>query len=149
MGSLPACLWSVHTGSVTDEDWSAYVGRIGDAPEEYRAGACILTVVVRGQRPSAVQRRQLADVIETVPEGLFAHAFVTDSAAIRGVLTALQWLIRKPYVEKSFVRVPPALHWAKETVRGLDPDAVVAALTAEVPASMLEPVLAREARGVS
>lgn len=65
------------------------------------------------KREHAAQRSALTAALKhpRTREACTAHTFVSDSKIGRGVLTAVGWLMSKPYQERIFDTLDPALQW--------------------------------------
>lgn len=108
--------WSVHHAAVAMNDWERYVDAVrqflDDLHAEDKYGA-VITFAWQSPAPDAHRRKLLAAAIQGGEHAKRnrAHAFVTDSLMLRGVLTALDWLVAKPYEEKIFSAPTEAVEW--------------------------------------
>lgn len=103
----------------SDADFGAYVARLEAliaAPEHVSGSAVAVLIVDAGSpAPNAVWRQRIAEVGGRAPAGT-AFALVSDSALVRGVATAVQWLKPQPYARKTVGRFDDAVAWL-ETLR--------------------------------
>jgi hypothetical protein len=139
-GIVDGVYWSHHDDKVSDEEWARYVDTTRAALEPLRGSGkrlSILTLAQRVEPPNAKQRRALADVIQSdLAQHVVRHAFLSDSVMLRGVLTALDWLVTKPYAERTFSDPMLALDWLHEA-QAFDRQAVIGAIRGTVPAAVL------------
>ncbi len=108
--------WVYQYRTASDSEWAELVEHIRAIGTNPKQGEVALTITYQAQPPSAVQRRALNDVFKSergLP-GLVAHAFVTDSIPMRGVITALNWFTDKPFREEVFSAPKKALKWLSE-----------------------------------
>jgi hypothetical protein len=81
-----ALIVSVHSAEApTDEDWSAYLQLCRRKMARERLGALAVTA---GGGPNSKQRAALQELLRGGP---VPGAVVTDSAVVRGIVTALGW----------------------------------------------------------
>lgn len=123
-GRIQHCMWSVISGTFSDDEWSEYVEgmrRDLEAVERETRGALgLLTVAVQCDPPTATQRKAIADLRRSELGGLVqAHAFVTESVLLRGGLTAINWLADRSFEEKVFGNVDPAIGWLATKYAGI------------------------------
>ncbi len=111
-----SCSWSYHHGPRSEDDWSGYVEFVRETGKTVGDGGVALTIAFKTTTPSALQRRSLSDAFlnERRFSRLAGHAFVTDSARIRGVITAVNWVTKKPFREEVFSSPKNALKWLSE-----------------------------------
>lgn len=132
--------WSVHNGKISDSEWATYIAAVKDTFARYRAGdsGAGVTFAYEVVPPNAAQRKALAEVIiGPGSQYLGRHAFYSESVVTRSVLTALDWLVKKPYEERIFGNPIEAVQWASAGVVGGDVDAVIDEIIEHVPASAL------------
>lgn len=104
--------WSHAHGDFSDADFSAYCAALSSFLGDLRESGVVLSVTFDCPPPTARQRRELAAVIDHPRIHLVAaHAVVNDSAPLRGVLTAIRWILPKEYPEKTFASVDEAFAW--------------------------------------
>lgn len=99
---------------------------------EGRRAEVVLTVLNGAPMPSVTRRRRLTETISSAQANggyLFAgHAVVTNNSVTRGLLTALNWVVKPKYDERVFKAPAPALEWLTPRCPALQPSAVVADL---------------------
>ena len=102
----------------------------------------MLTVTFEAIPPNASERKLLADMLRSGDaDRVSAHAMVTDSALVRGVMTALDWVVKKPFKESAFADAREAVRWLATFTPELHVTEVVLAISAAVPAQVLMPSL--------
>jgi hypothetical protein len=108
-------------GVFADDEWDAY----GDAAEQViREGTGMRTVLNLSPKhgPNAAQRRRLVQRKGARFHEIVRIALISDSAMVRGAITAMQWLVGSPTQTKTY---RPSEHleaarWAAEGA-GADP----------------------------
>jgi hypothetical protein len=134
-GQVGNCLWFYFSGKLTQETWREYIAvmREGIGRED---AIVALTVAYRSESPSASMRKELAVFMNShanAISALEASAFVTESALARGAMTAMQWISRRPFHEKTHGSIDAALAWLAGMAPGLDPGAVVDDMRRNIP----------------
>jgi hypothetical protein len=71
-------------------------------------------------------------------------ALVIDSTVHRHAITALSWIVKKPFEERIFNSPLSAIKWLTEKHPALDPEAVRASMASQVPRHSLWPTLQSE-----
>ncbi|CAN5344429.1 hypothetical protein BH09MYX1_BH09MYX1_06230 [soil metagenome] len=121
----------------TDDDYTRYLAAVADLDRACvgRKDAVALQVIEHGNEvPNAAWRKRIADataVIQSRP--LFV--LVTDSAMIRGVLTAINW-IRKPTYEFAIAKTFDEAVVLASTFRGSSLDVPLCAMLARLRARL-------------
>lgn len=129
-GKSGPCWWSYFTGTISKDDWDQYLQMC----RELVAGvmnerSVVLAMAYRSTSPTAPQRGALADLLkqyEAQFQRLEAFALVSDSAIVRGTVTAINWLTHKPFPEKVFGDPREALDWLHGVEPGVRPQKVIA-----------------------
>lgn len=116
-GSKANVAW-FYMARVTDEDISAYLNVFLTLCDENQSVFAVL-IVGRQGFPNAAQRRRIADAIRANYEStkrVRAVAYVTPelNTMVRGVLTAVGWLVRKPWTEAVHAHLTNAMSWLEE-----------------------------------
>lgn len=130
------CRWSVTTGKVGDVEIEAFVENVHAIAEATMPGYVVLDIVHGISMPTPLQRQRVAEAVAaatTKTRFLTAHALATNSAAARGVLTAVNWFIQRTFDEKVFGAPRDALGWLATFSERIDIDAVLADITRKVP----------------
>ncbi|AKF08270.1 hypothetical protein [Sandaracinus amylolyticus] len=101
----------------TDEDWAQHFAHLDEIATWSRTtgkrAACVL-VVGRFDVPDAKRRAELAWHTEQPGYDPYV-AFIAPNAAVRGALTVMSWLQKKPRFESGFVSSPEeAQAWLEE-----------------------------------
>lgn len=98
-------------------------------------GLVLLDVMHDVGSPDAQRRRLVADAVREVAAGdeVYGHVVVTNSAVVRGTLAAINWFAKASFPEVVVATPAEGLARAKLMSPTVDPDAVIAALHAEVP----------------
>lgn len=120
----PGYCWIYFKNEITDKDWEKGLRVLEEFMFNQSGHGVICTIALNGATISPAQRKLLkehGDRNQKTFENVKAHAFVTDSLIIKGTLTALSWVIRKPFPEKVFGSYHEAIEWlmTKETKRNL------------------------------
>jgi hypothetical protein len=96
---MPTCFYDRHKRcivfvcgerAIDDRDWDAYLAFVSAILEEGLANRSL--VLAKGSL-TTTQRKKLARVVEPYQKTL-KSAVVTESAIVRGIVTALQWFHR-------------------------------------------------------
>lgn len=123
--------WCYQYDKYEDDDRIVYMNSIKNALQEAPytpTGLC--TISYKLTPPSPKQRREIADFLAK-PENIHgsnclrAHAALTDSVIIRGIVTAMTWIVEPCYPNKSFGDYKKAISWIGEQIgEELDSDAI-------------------------
>jgi serine/threonine protein kinase len=142
-GRVGRLWWFHYTGPCTEETWRQYlemVQRMLDTGEV----STLLCMAHQADAPSALQRKQVADFIDRNRNELSRlerFALVIDSVVHRHAITAISWLVRKPFPERIFNSPLAAIRWLTENHSDLDGEAVRTAIVEQVPRYSLWPAL--------
>lgn len=131
------CRWSVTTGKVGDAEIDAFVENVHAIAEATMPGYVVLDIVHGISMPTPLQRKRVAEAVASATAKtrfLTAHALATNSAAARGVLTAVNWFIKRSFDEKVFGAPRDALGWLATFSEKIDTEAVLADILRRVPA---------------
>jgi hypothetical protein len=99
VGNMPTCFYDRHKlcivfvcgeRAIDDRDWDAYLAFVSGALKKDLQNRSL--VLAKGSLTS-LQRKKLARVVEPYEKTL-KSAIVTESAIVRGIVTALQWFHR-------------------------------------------------------
>jgi hypothetical protein len=142
IGRVGSCTWTYGHGKINAGEWDKFIvglrGSLTTAPQP----TTMLTVTHDAVPPNAAERKLLADLLRSgAADRIVAHALVTDSALIRGVMTALDWLVKKPFKESAFADPREAVRWLATFTPDLHVTEVVLGLRAVVPEALLMPAL--------
>jgi hypothetical protein len=141
-GRVKQCIWSYTHGKLTTPEWEAFVVATREDLTAAPPATTMLTVTCDVTPPNANERKLLADLLRSgAADRIIAHAFVTDSRIVQGVLTALEWLAKKPYKESVFTDVREATRWLATFAPELSVTEIVLAIHASVPEPALLPAL--------
>ena len=145
-GYLEPVTWTHFWGEMTDEDVRAYCDHhLARALEARAENRQILGLMFHSQAqpPNAAQRKMMAEAIEAHAETVSAHLprfiYGFDSALARGTVTAISWLVKKPFAESVHKRASDALAEVRQHFPDADVDALWAQIRNEVPAAWLFP----------
>jgi len=148
MGRAKDCTWSYTVGKLTTAEWGTFVATLRDELTRPPQASTILTVTHQVTPPNADQRKLLADLLRSgAADKVKAHAFVTDSRIAQGVLTALDWLVKKPYKESVFTDARDSVRWLATFSPELTVTELVLSIVAIVPEHALMPALRAPASG--
>lgn len=86
---------------------------IADVSDNYRRFGPVQTFFVYSKtaRLNALQRKMITDAVRALGASFRANAIVTDSLAVRGMVTALSWIFPTHTASFSLVKVDKALDW--------------------------------------
>lgn len=135
-GQLGCCHWQVMYGAASDADWDRFVDHlIDDLGPRLVPGDVVLDLWHDVGAPPAKARARFAERFLTAPTSrhLRAHALVTNSLVSRGALTAINWVIQRPFAERVFARPDDAFSWLVEYAPDLDVTALRAAIDVAAP----------------
>jgi hypothetical protein len=142
-GTDGAFAWFYLHGTVTDADWNQYLETIEHGMAE-NTTTVSLTIAYQATLPTPIQRRRLADLVsrEAMRQDLSlkALAFATDSSLARGALTAINWLVKKPFPEKVFGNPVKAIEWLATITPGLNARAAWARIGSRLPEAQRWPI---------
>lgn len=134
-GAAAQCFWSYHTGARDKDGWNGFVADLASFLKQAAPGCVALTITCKTPPPGALERARIKSVLASKDaEKLRAHAFVTDSVVLRGTLTALDWVLKKPYTEKVFASPREAFEWLAAVQPSLPIDIVRQSYLDKVPA---------------
>lgn len=136
-GEVGPCKWSVIRGTPTTADLAGFVAHIGRLTARKGERVVVLDLAHDITLPTSIQRKIITDAVEALPDKqlVVAHALVTNSAAARGVLTAINWFVKnRPFDERVFSRPGDALSWLAEELPSVEPDVVLQSISDEAPA---------------
>ena len=134
-GSSGPCHWSVIQGAMTEADTDAFVAHLRRLASDARAGQLALEIAYDMPMPTPVQRRRIVEVLNGSPklELVAGHALVVNSQIGRGLLTAINWVVRPPFEERVFSRPDDALGWLRERNPDFDPQALLRSVESTCP----------------
>jgi hypothetical protein len=129
------CAYSVVVGPFSEQEYRLYLDHLGAVVNNLHPGVVVLDCLFQIPRPTPLQRQAIGEVVNQArtPELVAGHAVVTSSAAGRGALTAINWVVRKPFPEKVFGKPGDALAWLHERNPRVSPEAVMQELHTRVP----------------
>jgi serine/threonine protein kinase len=142
-GRVGRLWWFHYTGPCTDETWRRYLEMVQQMVDT-KQGSTLLCLAHQADAPSAIQRKQLAEFIHDNRQGLSGldrFALVIDSVVHRHAITAISYLVRKPFAERIFNSPLAAIRWLTENHSELQAEAVRAAIVDQVPRYSLWPSL--------
>lgn len=119
-------------GAIDDATFERLVAHMKAIGENGQRDEVVLTALNDAPMPSVARRRRLTETITAAQAKggyIFAgHAVVTNNSVTRGLLTALNWVVKPKYDERVFKAPPPALEWLTTRCPTLQPSAVLADL---------------------
>jgi serine/threonine protein kinase len=134
-GRLGRLWWFHYTGPCTQETWRQYlelVQRMLNTTEV----STLLCMAHQADAPSAIQRKQLAEFVQENRHELRhldRFALVVDAVAHRHAITAINYLVRKPFSERVFNSPLAAIRWLTENHPDLQAEMVRTAIVNQVP----------------
>lgn len=139
-GFLRPVSWTHFFGPTTDDDVDSYVDHHLDQARVAKAeGRKVVGLMLhyKASAPNAQQRHKIAKAIkesgELMGESLPLFAYVFDSGLTRGAVTAVSWLVKKPFAERIYRTPEEALQALESEWPGLDADALWRDIEAKVP----------------
>jgi hypothetical protein len=107
----------------TDDDWQ----RVSDLLSAHARAVQKFAVIADASRlttaPTPRQRRIASDatveIVRVYPGRLVAWANVITSPLIRGAATAINWLVRPPYLVRTVATFDEAMSWLREVTPDL------------------------------
>ena len=134
-GTWRHCHWQCLSGAFDAAGWDAYLERLMNLLPVLAAGDVVLDIWHDCGRPSPTQREQFTAGFAMAPGvgRIAAHAFVTNSALSRGVLTAVNWVVRRPFDEKLLATPQAGLAWLHHRDPTFDVVGMHAELHAKIP----------------
>jgi serine/threonine protein kinase len=146
-GRVGRLWWFHYSGPCTDETWRQYLDMVQQMLDTGNEST-LACFAHQAAAPTPLQRKQMADFIETNRAALAARldrfALVIDSVVHRHAITALSWLVKKPFEERIFNSPVAAIKWLTEKHAELDAEAVRASIVAQVPRHSLWTALRSE-----
>ncbi|NUP09645.1 MAG: hypothetical protein HOW73_26665 [Polyangiaceae bacterium] len=135
-GEVGPCSWVVLFESLTEADVEAFAARI-EALGNVRDPRYVVLDIAHGLGlPTPLQRKRITTAVESAIANkgtLAGHALATNSIAARGVLTAINWFVERPFEEKIFSNPADALTWLASLNPKVDPVEVLDHIGRAVP----------------
>lgn len=134
-GRVGACTWSVVQGSLDEATTDRFVEYLRDLADNIVPNQVVLDITRDVGMPTPVQRGRIIDAIKGAPklELIAGHALVIDSVVGRGLLTAINWVVRPPFEEKLFPDPSAAVAWLQGRNGGIAGNEVMARIASAVP----------------
>lgn len=134
-GRTGACAWSVVQGNITEAKVALFTAYLRDVADKIVPGQVVLDIVQDVPMPTPVQRRQIVDTLNGSPklELVAGHALVINSMMGRGLLTAINWIVKPPFEEKLFADPMEALRWLQSRNDELCADDILSDIRSAVP----------------
>jgi len=135
-GQLGSCHFQVMYGTASGADWERFADHLIDTVGPRLApGDVVLDLWHDVGAPPAQARARFTRRFLEAPSArhVRAHALVTNSLLSRGALTAINWVIQRPFAERVFARPDEALPWLVEHAPDLDVARLRAAIEAAAP----------------
>jgi tRNA A-37 threonylcarbamoyl transferase component Bud32 len=146
-GRVGRLWWFYYAGPCTEETWNQYLAMVARMLET-GLDATLACFAHRAAAPNPVQRKQMADFIDEHRVALARvdrFGLVIDSVVHRGAITAINWLVRKPFEERVFNSPVAAIRWLTENRPELAPNAIRTSIVSQVPRRSLWTALENEA----
>ena len=134
-GSRPGCHWQCLIGPADEGTWTRYIDHMIALQKQVQPGDVVLDLWFDAGRPSAADRARFTSEFSASPvvQRVRAHAVATNSPISRGILTAVNWVIKRPFDERLFATPDAALTWLATMAPDLNTDAVQADLDSAIP----------------
>jgi hypothetical protein len=141
-GRVGSCTWTYGHGNLNPGEWDTFIVGLRRSLTTAPQPTTMLTVTHEAVPPNAAERALLAELLRSgAADKIRAHAMVTDSALVRGVMTALDWLVKKPFKESAFADPREAVRWLATFTTDLHVTEIVLGIRAVVPEHALMPAL--------
>jgi hypothetical protein len=134
VGETGLVRWSCVRGELGPGDLEAFVGHIRGT--RTRPGLVMVDITHDISAPTAAHRREIADAVRDClagTTGIAGHVVVSNSAVARGVLTAVNWMVKTPFPECVASSPEAGFAWAKKHSPDLDVDVVLKTIARQVP----------------
>lgn len=121
--------WTLSVGDHDERNFDAFVAHLrGRFAETARPGDVSLTINCEGSFPNAARRKQLAETGAYLKrKGIqLPHAYVTNSRAGMGMMTAFRWVIKPDYPERAFMDPLRGLEWLATHAPDISPEQTLA-----------------------
>lgn len=124
------CHWALVRGGFDDDAASTFIAHLRHMSANVQEGQLVLDLLHDIPMPTALQRRQIVEVLQRSDRLhlVRGHALVSNAAIGRGVLTAVNWVLRPPFEEKVFSKPDDAMGWLKERNSAFDSVALTASI---------------------
>lgn len=134
-GRTGPCAWSVIQGSITEAKMEAFTAYLRDVADKIAPGQVVLDILRDVSMPTPVQRRQIVDTLNASPklELVAGHALVINSMMGRGLLTAINWVVKPPFEEKLCADPAEALKWLQSRNDAIDAGDILRDIRSAVP----------------
>ena len=134
-GSLRHCHWNLITPPDGVDTWDEFVENMLGIANRVEPGDVVIDFWHDVGTPGADQRARFGRAFEQSPKIhlVKAHAFVATSMLSRGALTAINWMVKRPFEEKAFQRPDAAYTWLNARQPDLDIEALKADLDRAAP----------------
>lgn len=105
-------LWVFFNGQFSHEDVQRLLTFLGEKIPELGPGALMFSFANSPRMFNAEERQALVELVRSGGlQALKRNAIVTNNSIARGILTAMNWIIAKPYDEKIFADPAAAIDW--------------------------------------
>ncbi|MCA9536880.1 MAG: STAS/SEC14 domain-containing protein [Myxococcales bacterium] len=134
-GTTGVCEWAFIHGTLDDVTMEQFVAHLRRMSERIEPGRVVLDITHDVGMPTAVQRRRIVEALQSSPklDLVAGHALVINSTLGRGLLTAINWIVRPPFEERVCATPTEALDWLATRNAAVDPSSVLTSLERAVP----------------
>lgn len=100
-------LWYYAEGPFQEEDWDRWLKALKRFGDRCAKPSVVFVMIKKGaQAPTPLQRERIAAVIKNkANDNIIAVALVLEAALARGMVTAVGWIARPSYKQKTFSKV--------------------------------------------
>ena len=129
-GRSGPCEWALIQGDLDDTSTDQFVTHLRDVATRIQPGQVVLDITRNVSMPSPVQRKRIVDVLQSSSklDVVAGHALVISSTLGRGLMTAINWVVRPPFEERICANPVEALEWLKSLNPALEPANVLASI---------------------
>mgnify|MGYP001557477477 CR=1 FL=1 len=148
LGTVDNVFWSYFNEELTTDDWDRYLAYFENFLKLCSDDAIRIIFTYNAQIPHATQRQELAEVFKRQQENthkLIASAFITNLSTNKGANTAIDWLVKKPFLEKTFEIPVDGFAWLESTKTSFDRQRILTEIRKRV-GSSIWPELAEQVR---
>lgn len=112
-GETGPCRWSLIHGDIGEAELTGFLAYLRDLAANVRNKQLVLDMTFETPMPNAVQRRQITEILQSSPDLhiVAGHALVMTTTLGRGLLTAINWVVRPPFAEQVFSEPEAAMSW--------------------------------------
>lgn len=134
-GMHQRCHWHVLVGPAHGDEWEQYFASLRATVGHLEPGDLLLDIWHDTGRASAPERQRFTTWFAQTKEieRVRGHAFVTNSAVSRGLLTAVNWVVKPSFAERACSTPTEGLSWLHKLRTDLDIEALTRSIREAAP----------------